>query len=494
VKYSHPDEWTLDRLLEGWVSETLPSLQINGLSLDSRLVSTGDLYLALGGAKTHGMRFADSAVESGARAIATTPQGIEQFADTVDVLRSANIPVIVIDNIEEKCADIASRFYGYPDKAMTLIAVTGTDGKTSVCRFIAQAFRSVNRKCGYIGTLGWGIGEQLDSTELTTLDVITLRKILASLRDQGAQIVALEASSHGLSEGRLKDLSIDVAVLTNLGRDHLDYHQTVEAYQAAKAKLFAWPSLTALVLNSGDEFGRQLLQSHSLVKRFVYQAALPDSRNGNSTVPVDFCTAGEVVPVLGKHIRPHDAGLEFTLQDDDVCNVVNTSLMGHFNVENLLACYGSLRACGLAANEALYGLENVTPVAGRMERFGGSSKPAVVVDYAHTPQALELALDAVRFHCHGKLWVVFGCGGDRDPGKRSPMAQAAQLADTVVLTDDNPRTELSADIIAHVLKGFESGDLVLVAGKGHEDYQVIGTKRVPFSDKEEVLSALEVAS
>jgi len=273
VKYSRTEEWTLDHLLDGWVSETLPSLRINGLSLDSRLVST--------------------------------PQGLEQFAGTVEALRSANIPVFAIDNIEEKCADIASRFYGHPDRAMTLVAVTGTDGKTSVCRFIAQAFRRVNRNCGYIGTLGWGIGEQLDSTELRTPDVVSLRKILASMRDQGAQIVALEASSHGLSEGRLKDLSIDVAVLTNLGRDHLDYHQTLEAYQAAKAKLFAWPGLTALVLNSRDEFGCQLFKAHSSARRFIYQAASKGNGDGNHALLLDSSTdGGEVVPVSAKQVRP----------------------------------------------------------------------------------------------------------------------------------------------------------------------------------------------
>jgi len=216
---------------------------------------------------------------------------------------------------------------------------------------------------------------------------------------------------------------------------------------------------------------------------------------------------GDVISVLAEQIHPHDAGLEFTLLEADTDHVVSTSLMGKFNVENLLACYSSLRACGLAANQARHGLESVSPVAGRMERFGGKPKPSVVVDYAHTPQALQLAIDSVRVHCQGQLWVVFGCGGDRDPGKRAPMARAAQAADVVVLTDDNPRMESSEDIIAAVLEGFDTpedviviadrskaiqyaidnantGDLVLVAGKGHEDYQTVGTTRLPFSDKE----------
>ncbi len=512
--------WTLDRLLEQWVNEALPTLPISGVSLDSRLVEAGDLYLAVGGEVTHGMRYAEGAVKAGAKAVATTPDALRRFPDVADSLRAVNVPLIVIDDIDQKCADIASLFYGYPDRAMTLIAVTGTDGKTSVCRFISQAFHSVNRHCGYIGTLGWGLGEQLDSTELTTPDVVTLRRMLASLRDQGAEVVALEASSHGLSEGRLKDLALDVAVLTNLGRDHLDYHETMEAYQAAKATLFAWPGLSALVLNAGDAFGRTLCEEHSSQKRYVYQSASSADVKQNHEQLIASSTddaLGDVISVLAEQIHPHDAGLDFTLLEADTDHVVSTSLMGKFNVENLLACYSSLRACGLAANQARHGLESVSPVAGRMERFGGKPKPSVVVDYAHTPQALQLAIDSVRVHCQGQLWVVFGCGGDRDPGKRAPMARAAQAADVVVLTDDNPRMESSEDIIAAVLEGFDTpedviviadrskaiqyaidnanaGDLVLVAGKGHEDYQTVGTTRLPFSDKEEVLSALEVAS
>lgn len=500
-----PNAWWLNELLNGWVAVDVPAIKILGVCLDSRLVEPGDLYLALDGAETHGMRYAEAAVASGAVAVALSVDSLNTFASTVQTLKHNDIPVILIENLRKRCAEIASRFYREPDQSMTLIAVTGTDGKTSVCRFIAQAFGSIEQTCGYIGTLGWGLGDDLQSTELTTPDVVTLRRILASLRDQGASVVALEASSHGLAEGRLDGLALDVAVLTNLGRDHLDYHKTIEAYRDAKAALFSWPGLTSMVVNAGDALGHELLQQCTTINRFAYR------------VTTDASSLPGVVDIRADQISAHDAGLQFTLVDGGTREIVNSSLLGRFNVENLLACYGSLRACGVAANEARHCLKSVMPVAGRMERFGGENVPTVVVDFSHTPQALSTAIEAVRVHCKGKLWVVFGCGGDRDAGKRAPMATAAERADHVVLTDDNPRTESSLDIINAVMKGFSNpamvtviaeraaaikhavqqahaDDLVLVAGKGHEDYQIIGKTKYPFSDRAEVLAALEVAS
>ena len=500
-----PDFWLLNELLQGWVAVELPAIKIHGVCLDSRLVEQGDLYLAIDGAETHGMRFAESAVASGAVAVATSSDSIASFESIVNALKQHNIPVIEIDDLIQRCGDIASRFYREPDQAMTLIAVTGTDGKTSVCRFIAQAFGSIDQNCGYIGTLGWGLGEELQSTELTTPDVVTLRRMLASLRDQGASIVALEASSHGLAEGRLNGLALDVAVLTNLGRDHLDYHKTIEAYRAAKASLFSWPGLSSMVVNADDSLGQELLQTDTTLKRYSYQVSA-------NQLPID-----NVVAIRADQITAHDSGLSFKLVDSETNEWINSPLLGRFNVENLLACYASLRACAVAANEACHSLVSVLPVDGRMERFGGENVPTVVVDFSHTPQALSTAIESVRVHCKGKLWVVFGCGGDRDAGKRAPMATAAQRADHVVLTDDNPRTEASLDIINAAMKGFsnpsavvviadrakaishavqhaQSDDLVLVAGKGHEDYQIIGKTKYPFSDRDEVLAALEVAS
>ena len=296
-------------------------------------------------------------------------------------------------------------------------------------------------------------------------------------------------------------------MLTNLGRDHLDYHKTIEAYRDAKAQLFAWPGLTAMIVNGCDAFGQQLLKSGSDARKYVYYSHA-DNR---------VAEAPEVVSVMADNVIASDNGLQFLLREGTQSGNVNSPLLGRFNVDNLLACYTSLRACGVAANQARHSLEAVTPVAGRMERFGKQGGTTVVVDFSHTPQALEVAIDAARVHCRGQLWVVFGCGGDRDPGKRAPMAAAAEAADHVVLTDDNPRTERSENIINDALKGFvqpaavtviadralaieyaishaAADDWVLIAGKGHENYQIIGSTRHPFSDRVEVLAALERAS
>lgn len=501
--------WLLDALLFPWVSKGVPGIAVSGINLDSRMVASGDVYLAVGGATTHGMHHALNAVDAGAVVVLVSQASYENFEAIVNELDNREIPVVVVTELDNICGAIASRFYGEPDKSMKMLAVTGTDGKTSVCRFIAQALTANQQSCGYVGTLGWGIGDDLKSTELTTPDSVTLRRILATMRDQGAQFVALEASSHGIAEGRLDGLALDVAVLTNLGRDHLDYHVTVEAYRAAKERLFHWDTLQAVVLNADDSMGRDLIDQQRDISCFAYSSGgmAFDSEPGNSV--------GNYV--LAKNITTNDAGLTFDLIDSAGSRTVVTDLLGRFNVDNLLASYASLLACGIAANEASHCITTVKPVVGRMERLGGGDKPTVVIDFSHTPNALKVAIDSVRVHCKKQLWVVFGCGGDRDPGKRAPMAQAAQTADYVVLTDDNPRTEKSADIIKQVMTGFsrtdnvtvigdrakairhavesaEAGDLVLIAGKGHEDYQIIGTQRHHFSDREQASSLLGLAS
>ena len=496
-----PDTWSLDTLLAPWTEQALPSVALAGVSLDSRWVTAGDLYLAVAGATTHGMHFAEQAVDAGAVAVLTSDNLPVLYDAIKSDLQRRGIPVVCIRQLDDLCGLIAARFYKDPDKNLTLIAVTGTDGKTSVCRFIAQAMSENGRLCGYIGTLGWGVGERLEATALTTPDAVMLRRLLAGMQDQGARCVAIEASSHGIAEGRLDGLAIDVAVLTNLGRDHLDYHITVEAYRAAKERLFHWPSLQAVILNADDAMGRDLLKQIRHVPCIAY------STNAGSVAP-------ESQLIEARNIVTHDAGLAFDLIEESFNAQVSIGLLGRFNIDNLLACYASLRACDVAANEAFHSLHAVTPVAGRMERHGGGDKPTVVIDFSHTPGALQVAINAVRVHCRASLWVVFGCGGDRDRGKRAPMAKAAQVAEHVVLTDDNPRTESSDAIIRDAMAGFDdpekvvvipdraaairfavtqavSGDLVLIAGKGHEDYQIVGTQKHHFSDREQALAALE---
>ena len=519
--------WSIADLFEGLIGDdtvlaTLSSgdhagLEIHGLSLDSRLVQAGDLYLAVSGASTHGLRFAEDAIMRGAVAVAFNPAVLDSNPELDVFISSGSVSFIPVPELEQQCANLATRFYHAPDETLDVIAVTGTDGKTSVCQFIASALSATGTPCGYIGTLGWGLGSELQDTALTTPDVITLRRMLASLKAQGAEAVAMEASSHGIDTGRLAGLSVKVAVLTNLGRDHLDYHKTVEAYREAKAALFAFPSLEAIVVNADDELGTELLRraTQSGVNRIAYA-----SSSGASDIQ-ELEEDETLDAIRADHVHSVPTGLQFSLIDSNVSHEINSALMGRFNVDNLLACYGSLKALGVAANEAVHALEAVTPVAGRMECFTGAGMPTVIVDYAHTPQALSVALTAARAHCDGELWVVFGCGGDRDRGKRAPMAQAAVAADRVIVTDDNPRSEASADIINDILEGFtqraiadelvtvindramaiehairaaSAADIVLVAGKGHEDYQIVGTERRDFSDRLQVESLLKEAS
>lgn len=522
VQPPNAQSWTLQTLLAPYLElqADMAEIPVQGVSLDSRLVRQGDVYLAVKGSTTHGLCFAKAAFEQGAVAIVTSEDGFARYPDMIRELTSMEINLLVVPGLDDLCADIAARFYDYPDRAMTLIAVTGTDGKTSVCRFLAEAFAQVQLTCGYIGTIGWGVGDALTSTALTTPDVVSLRFMLANMRNQGAQFVALEASSHGIAEGRLDGLSIDVAVLTNLGRDHLDYHGTIDAYKAAKSQLFFHSGLQSVVLNVDSDFGRELVDSigQSSIgqldtpKRFTY---------AKTSYPEVISEEGSLFRVNARAVEITDSGLRFAIEEPDLSGSesgdVSSELLGSFNIDNLLACYATLRACGVAANDARHGISRVKPVAGRMERLGGDDKPTVVVDYCHTPQALSVAIDAVRIHASQQVWVVFGCGGDRDAGKRPAMAKASEAADHVVLTDDNPRHEKSQSIFDDAMGGFSdpesvhviadraqairfaighatAGDLVLIAGKGHEDYQIVGATRHYFSDREQALLALEQAS
>jgi len=512
----------LNDLLAGMTDTTgLSSIELTGVSLDSRQVRPGFLYLAIGGSVSHGLRFADAAIAAGAAVVAIEPHDRLAYEDTVSELEAHGTPVVSIPSLSSRCGEIASRFHHNPDHQLSLVAVTGTDGKTSVCLFIAEALTRLGRPCGYIGTLGWGIVKKdqtmlMQPTELTTPDSVSLRRMLAELHSQGAVAVALEASSHGLAERRLDGLAIDVAVLTNLGRDHLDYHKTIENYQAAKARLFDWDSLQAMVVNTSDEFGRTLLRSkRQNVQAVTYAVSADDNDKGGS----DVIRGANEITCRASHARPTAEGLRFTLSDADFSKSVTSPLVGTFNIDNLLACHAVLRALGHAANEASATLESIRPVAGRMERFTaacGADAPVAIVDFAHTPQALNAAIAAVRLHCSGKLWLVFGCGGDRDIGKRAPMGRAAEAADHIIVTDDNPRTESSELIIAAILDGMQqpsratvindrssairhamstaaAQDIVLVAGKGHEDYQIVGTEKRHYSDRTLVDQLLQEA-
>jgi len=495
-------------LLAGFVSSTgayglsaldKANVEVTGVCLDSRLLVAGDVYLAMAGATCHGLQFIEAALEKGASAVITDDIGLREHSLVLSNVQKGGTPVLHIADLKSQAGAIAARFYNHPSESLRVVAVTGTDGKTSVCQFVANALNGAGQACGYIGTLGWGL-VSLNETELTTPDAVSLQRMMAILRDNGASVVALEASSHGLAEGRLDAVHVDVAVLTNFGRDHLDYHQNLTAYKNAKASLFSWPGIRFVVLNGDDELGAELFESTDCAS-VLYFARQENAARKSSRQPD--------ISVRAESVELHQGGMRFNLLDNNVRFAQSSSLMGSFNVENLLACHGALRALGAAANDASASLHHIRSVPGRIEQFSAADKPTAIVDYAHTPQALAAVIAAVRHHCEGELWVVFGCGGDRDPGKRGPMGVAAEQADHIVVTDDNPRTEPSqtildqivagmdnpnratvianrADAISHALSQAANNDLVLIAGKGHEDYQVVGTEKHDFSDRKAV--------
>lgn len=468
---------------------------VSGLSLDSRQVRAGDAFIALRGTREHGIAFAPAAVTQGAIVVlAETGPGLPGI-DTHD-----DAPVLWIDGLRHQLGEIAARFFGRPSAALTVIGVTGTNGKTSTVQMLAQALDRLGHRAASIGTLGAGMYGAVAAGERTTPDVISTQALLADFRDAGASHVAMEVSSHALDQGRVDAVAFDLAVFTNLTRDHLDYHGSMDAYGAAKAKLFAWLGLKAAVVNVDDAFGRALAER------------LPD---GVTRLRVSL--GGPQAEVVATDVATGAHGLAFHLRTPWGEASVRSLLLGRFNVANLLGVAACLGALGEPLKRIVEALEALDPVRGRMSRLGGErGLPLLVVDYAHTPDALEQALSSVRAHCAGRLICVFGCGGERDAGKRPQMgAIAERLADLAVVTDDNPRGEDGDRIVAGILAGFAHAenavverdraaairlaldragpdDVVLVAGKGHEDYQDAGGVKRPFDDMAVARAALEV--
>jgi len=474
----------LSDLLDG-IATRVPSgdIVVRGLSLDSRHVGPGEAFVALQGATTHGIRFAPSALARGASVVLA-----EAPAPAVFAALPGDAPVVWIENLREQAGEIAARFFGRPSSAVRVIGVTGTNGKTSIVQLLAAAIESLGARAATIGTLGAGLVGAITAGERTTPDAISVQSLLAEFRDAGATHAAMEVSSHALEQGRVNAVRFEVAVFTNLTRDHLDYHGTMEAYGAAKAKLFAWPGLHAAVINGDDAFGRDLAATLTpQVQRLRYAIDAGASE------------------ITASDVRTCADGLAFHLRTPWGDGRVDSMLLGRFNVYNLLAVAGGLGALGYTFAQIRQALARLQPVAGRMQRIG-SGAPLVVVDYAHTPDALEQALTSLRAHTAGRLVCVFGCGGDRDQGKRPLMgAIVERLADRVVITDDNPRSEDGGAIIAQILGGLRApqqaivlrdraaairravseagtGDVILVAGKGHEPYQEVNGVKHPFDD------------
>lgn len=481
----------LSQLLEG-ISVVVEDRLVTGLSLDSRTVAPGDLFIALAGSKQHGLTHLGEAVQKGACAVVFDPAG-----DTVSFARQLQmIPHIAVENLGLKLGEIAARFYGDPSRRLSVIGLTGTNGKTSCSQFLSQSLDD----CGIIGTLGWGEWGKLNNTLNTTPDALEVQRLLAQLANAQKKWVAMEVSSHGLEQGRVNAVQFKGAVLTNISRDHLDYHGTMDAYVQAKMRLFDKPDLSFAVVNLDDDYSSRVMAA---VPKNV--ALWGYSRRGNKMALAE-CVASE-------HISYQADGIEFDVCWQDRRQRLHIPLFGEFNIDNVMAVLTVMLALGHSLEEAASRVRQLKPVTGRMERFGGDRAPVVFVDYAHTPDAVEKVLSSIRKHCKSAVWIVLGCGGNRDRGKRPEMGAIAELgADHVIITDDNPRFEDGQDIVNDILSGCRTekvkvirdrekaiqtavfqaqpGDYVVIAGKGHEQYQEINGIKLPFSDATTVRAAL----
>ncbi len=464
-------------------------VKVETLVSDSRKIKPGDVFCAYPGERQDGRMHIAQAIAAGAGAVLWEEENFVWDADW-------RVPNLSVKGLRSRLGEIADQVYGEPSKKLWMIGITGTNGKTSCSHWLAQSLTSLGRKTAAIGTLGNGFPEALSETINTTPDPISLHAQFAQFIKENAQAVAMEVSSHGLAQGRVNGVSFDVAMLTNLSRDHLDYHGDMQSYARAKAGLFSWPGLRCAVLNLDDEFGAGLASSldQSKVKIIGYGLGKGD--------------------VAGSNLRIDANGIRMDVHTAWGGAKIDSQLLGGFNAYNLLGVLAVLLASDVKLEDAVRALNKVTPPAGRMQRLGETGKPLVVVDYAHTPDALEKVLQVLRDikPQAGKLSCVFGCGGERDKGKRPLMgAVVSRLADSAIVTSDNPRGEEPRAIIDEVVAGMggnyhiiedrasailqaisqaHADDVVLVAGKGHETYQEIKGVKLPFSDTEVALRAL----
>jgi len=498
----------LSGLLQGIVEHSEADCLIESLAIDSRLVRDETFFLALPGeGEQQGLDFLADALAQGAVAL-LRPAEVTLTSEQKMLLQQADIVDLPVMNIRYVAGQLISRFYQNSSRQQTLIGVTGTDGKTSISHFIAQALNTPQTPCGILGTLGVATVDQLQDSAVqqgsrTTVDVLQLHQTLSAWVQQGVKQAVMEVSSHGLQQQRIAGAQFDVAVLSNLGRDHLDYHQTLEAYREAKRKLFYQTDLKWAVLNLDDEFGRELMQELS-------------SEGRSGLIGYGLSAAAQSRDQLwADQLRFDASGLNFLLHWQGESLPLRTALLGKFNVSNLLAAAATLLALGFELAEVVQRLAGMKPVIGRMESFTAPNRALLVVDYAHTPQALQAALESLRLHTRGRLFCLFGCGGDRDAGKRPLMAAVAErLADRLVISDDNPRSESPEMIMQQILSGMtapekahcehdrgkaiewllqqsRAEDVVLVAGKGHENYQLMAGQRLSFSDREAVQQGLQ---
>ncbi|MGH8303628.1 MAG: UDP-N-acetylmuramoyl-L-alanyl-D-glutamate--2,6-diaminopimelate ligase [Steroidobacteraceae bacterium] len=492
--------------------EAPAGIEISDLTLDSRAVGPGALFLACRGHGRHGAEFTGEALARGARAVLyeSSPgasewveAGLRGLArDESSGPRDAF--VAPVPELSRHAGTIADRFFGRPSQSLTVAGITGTNGKTTCAWLLAQALGQCGRPAAYMGTLGAGFPQALSATEHTTSDAVTVHRRLAAMRALGAEALSMEVSSHALDQDRVAGVRFHTAAFTNLTRDHLDYHGSMAAYAEAKARLFSWPGLAVRVINVDDELGArlagQLSAAQLVITRRTSATPTPSQARGVRAVRVETAVSGLLIDV----------------ESSWGAAKLGMPLIGEFNADNALTVLAVLLAWDIPLTEAIAALESCRAAPGRMEAFGGrGAQPLAIVDYAHTPDALAKALRAARRHCRGSLRVVFGCGGDRDPGKRPMMGWiCAELADESVITDDNPRSEPPEQIVRQIMTGIPSGaasrvehdralaigatlrrsgpeDVVLIAGKGHEAYQIYGVERRPFSDQSVARAVLE---
>jgi UDP-N-acetylmuramoyl-L-alanyl-D-glutamate--2,6-diaminopimelate ligase len=466
---------------------------ITRLVTDSRQVRAGDTFVAYPGGQADGRQYIAQAIEQGANAVIWEARNFKWHS-------SWRLPNLAVSDLRLQAGNIAAQVYGSPADNLWMVGVTGTNGKTSCSHWIAQSFTGLGRKTALIGTLGNGFPPALQATLNTTPDAIRVHGLLHEYRQQDAQAVAMEVSSHALEQGRVNGVKFDVALLTNLTRDHLDYHGDMNSYAAAKRRLFDWQQLKYAVLNLDDAFGRELAEQ-------LQDGAVEVVGYGLTEQALQLAESQGLRMVYGANLLLNAQGCRMQVHSSWGGGELSSPLLGRFNAENLLATLAVLLVSDVALGDALQELAQRRAVAGRMQTLGGHGQPAVVVDYAHTPDALEKVLQTlheVTAAGGGKLYCVFGCGGDRDKGKRPMMGKvASRLADVSIVTSDNPRSEDPADIIASIvtamsgnyrviaerelaieaaIKVAQQADTVLIAGKGHEDYQEINGVKHPFSD------------
>lgn len=497
---------SLPTLLAGMLTDpsVLADIIVTGISSDSRDVQEGNVFLSLAKNNEHRENNLEQALTSDiAVVLFDSQQGLTEQEN--ELLRYAKVIVCPVKELSDKVGEIAARFYGHPSLALTVIAITGTNGKTSVSQFIAQALESLGYACGVIGTLGVGRIDNLNNTGMTTPDPISVQKTLADFCEQGIKYAVVESSSHALAQGRLNSVTVDVAVLTNLSRDHLDYHGNMENYSAAKKQLFDFESIKTAVINSADDFGKRLISE------------LEDRKNVN--VLTYSSSETSQAKFQAENIEMIRTGINFDVRSSFGLTQLKSTLLGQFNVDNLLAALASLTVTEIDFERLLSAINQCHAVDGRMQTYDSEHYALIVVDFAHTPDALTQALTSIREHISGgDVWCVFGCGGDRDTGKRRLMGLAVEkCADQVVITDDNPRNEDASQIVKEIMSGLSNpehvvvehdrklaithaithakeSDIVLIAGKGHEDCQEIKGVKTPFNDGEMVLELLHAAN